>query len=113
MVTADLEAVLEYHRLTQHRPNRYAPGPGYLDWDNQPEPFRRFADALSTVPPEAWRQQREREAWRLMDRGVPEDIARRHVVQPFLVHGPNVVAVAAETGRPIEDVGVSGTPQSA
>jgi glutamate dehydrogenase len=67
-------------------------------------PFRAFGDALSSVAPEAWRQQREREAWSLMDRGVPEAVARRHVVQPFLVHGPNVVSVAADTGRSVEDV---------
>jgi glutamate dehydrogenase len=68
------------------------------------EPFRRFAEVLATVPPESWRQQREREAWRLMDRGVPEAIARRHALRPFLVHAPNVVSVAAETGRSVEDV---------
>ena len=39
-----------------------------------------------------------------MDRGVPEDIARRHVIQPFLVHGPNAVTVAERTGRSLEDV---------
>jgi glutamate dehydrogenase len=39
-----------------------------------------------------------------MDRGVPEVVSRRHVVQPFLVHGPNVVTVVAATDRPVEDV---------
>jgi glutamate dehydrogenase len=39
-----------------------------------------------------------------MDRGVPEDLARRHVILPFLAHGPNVVSVAGETGRPVEEV---------
>jgi glutamate dehydrogenase len=68
------------------------------------EPFRRFAESLSSVAPENWRVRREREAWRLVDRGVPEPVAGRHVLQPFLVHGPNVASVAAETGRPIEQV---------
>ena len=39
-----------------------------------------------------------------MDRGVPEGIARAHVLQPFLVHGPNVADVALATGRSFEDV---------
>jgi glutamate dehydrogenase len=72
--------------------------------DAHREPFRTFVKTLSAVAPEGWRLQREREAWALMDRGVPEAVARRHVVQPFLVHGPNVVSVGAATGRPIEDV---------
>jgi glutamate dehydrogenase len=39
-----------------------------------------------------------------MDRGLPEDVARRHVTQPFLVHGPNVASVAAASGRTIDEV---------
>jgi SagB-type dehydrogenase family enzyme len=41
-----LRQVLEYHRLSKHRPQGYAPGPGYLDWANQPDPFRRFPGAV-------------------------------------------------------------------
>lgn len=39
------EAIRRYHLETRHRPEAYAPGPGFLDWDSQPDPFRRFADA--------------------------------------------------------------------
>jgi glutamate dehydrogenase len=39
-----------------------------------------------------------------MDRGLPEDVARRHVTQAFLVHGPSVASVAAATGRTTEEV---------
>jgi glutamate dehydrogenase len=67
-------------------------------------PFGRFEAALGTVAPEPWRVQREREAWSLAERGVPEEIAHRHTLQRFLVHGPNVVSVAAETGLPVEEV---------
>ncbi len=35
----------DYHERSKHRPERYAPGPGRLDWANQPEPFRTFAGA--------------------------------------------------------------------
>jgi glutamate dehydrogenase len=68
------------------------------------EPFRTFADAVAEAAPAAWRQERERAAWALMDRGVPEDVARRHVIEPFLVHGPNVLAASEAAGRSIADV---------
>ncbi|MGH8737837.1 MAG: SagB/ThcOx family dehydrogenase [Burkholderiales bacterium] len=32
----------DYHERSKHRLNRYAPGPGQLDWANQPNPFRRY-----------------------------------------------------------------------
>ncbi len=46
-----LETVLAYHAATKHQPQRYANGPGYLDWDNQPDPFRRFDGAVSVLLP--------------------------------------------------------------
>src|SRR6185436_8251776 len=67
-------------------------------------PFRAFAAAVGEVAPARWLQEREREAWALMDRGVPEGMARSHVLQPFLVHGPNVADVALATGRSFDDV---------
>ncbi len=36
------ERVRAYHELSKHHLDRYAPGPGKLDWANQPDPFRRF-----------------------------------------------------------------------
>jgi len=39
---ADIAA---YHERTKHRPDRYANGPGGLDWASQPNPFRRFTGA--------------------------------------------------------------------
>jgi glutamate dehydrogenase len=68
------------------------------------EPFRAYADAAARAAPEAWRRDREREAWRLMDAGVPEDVARRHVHQPVLAHAPAAIAVARETGASMDDV---------
>ena len=35
--------VRAYHRLSMHRPDASAPGPGALDWSNQPDPVRRHA----------------------------------------------------------------------
>ncbi|HCK82875.1 MAG TPA: SagB/ThcOx family dehydrogenase [Candidatus Competibacter sp.] len=40
-----LARVIAYHQASKHHPDRYAPGPGGLDWANQPDPFRRFAGA--------------------------------------------------------------------
>jgi SagB-type dehydrogenase family enzyme len=37
-----------YHELTKHHFQRYSPGPDGLDWNNQPAPFRRYADAPFT-----------------------------------------------------------------
>ena len=37
--------VRTYHQGTKHLPGRFAPGPGYMDWANQPDPFRRFSGA--------------------------------------------------------------------
>jgi hypothetical protein len=46
-----LDAVLTYHHLTKHNYYRYAAGPGYLDWDSQPNPFRRYETApLHALP---------------------------------------------------------------
>ena len=47
----ELEAVMRYHERTKHHFNRYAPGPGELDWANQPDPFRRYAGAALTRLP--------------------------------------------------------------
>lgn len=38
-------AVARYHERSKHHPERYAPGPGGLDWATQPDPFRRFEGA--------------------------------------------------------------------
>jgi SagB-type dehydrogenase family enzyme len=48
---SDLEAVLRYHERTKHQFNRFAAGPGQLDWANQPDPFRRYAGAALTRLP--------------------------------------------------------------
>ncbi|WP_457977915.1 SagB/ThcOx family dehydrogenase [Ectopseudomonas composti] len=37
--------VLAYHQLSKHAPERFASGPGQLDWATQPAPFRRYEGA--------------------------------------------------------------------
>ena len=38
-----LDVVIRYHQQTKHHFFRYARALGYLDWANQPDPFRRYA----------------------------------------------------------------------
>ncbi len=40
---AALQTVRAYHQRSKHRFEAYAPGPGTLDWDAQPAPFRHFS----------------------------------------------------------------------
>lgn len=40
-----VERVINYHLRTKHHFNRYSRSLGYLDWANQPDPFRRFEGA--------------------------------------------------------------------
>src|SRR3989454_10674300 len=40
-----LEIVMRYHEETKHHFNRYARALGYMDWANQPNPFRRYGGA--------------------------------------------------------------------
>ncbi len=40
-----IEHVIHYHQATKHHFSRYARSLGYLDWANQPDPFRRFQGA--------------------------------------------------------------------
>jgi len=43
--TDPIDQVIRYHIQTKHHFNRYARALGYLDWANQPNPFRRFEGA--------------------------------------------------------------------
>jgi len=46
-----LEIVKQYHEQTKHEFNKYARSLGYMDWANQPDPFRRYEGApLFTLP---------------------------------------------------------------
>src|SRR5215510_11899265 len=43
--TDPVDQIIHYHIQTKHHFNRYARTLGYLDWANQPDPFRRFEGA--------------------------------------------------------------------
>ena len=65
--------------------------------------FAEVSDAISQVGPDAWRDEHEQVARRLIAEGVPEAVAFRHAFQPELVHAPDIIAVALATARsPLE-----------
>ena len=46
-----LDGVMRYHQETKHHFSRFARAPGFLDWTNQPDPFRRYEGSpLSALP---------------------------------------------------------------
>lgn len=49
MEEAFVSQIIAYHEATKHHFQAFAPGPGYLDWANQPDPFRRYGGA-SVIP---------------------------------------------------------------
>ncbi len=42
---------IEYHLATRHFPNKYAKSLGYLDWANQPNPYKEYTNATKIVLP--------------------------------------------------------------
>ena len=44
-VQSVLDVTLSYHQRSKHFPFQFAPSVGYMDWDTQPDPFRRFEGA--------------------------------------------------------------------
>lgn len=45
------QTVIDYHNRTKHTLQRYAKGPETIDWDDQPDPFRRFLGCeIITLP---------------------------------------------------------------
>ena len=49
--TDPVEQVIQYHIQTKHHFHRYARSAGYLDWANQPDPFRRYEGTTLTPLP--------------------------------------------------------------
>ncbi len=41
----DLKIIFQYHNNSKHGYYSFAPGPGYLDWNSQPDPFRSYEGA--------------------------------------------------------------------
>jgi glutamate dehydrogenase len=66
--------------------------------------FERLVDVLPGLGTEDRKRRREEIQERLVADGVPAEVAAAHALRPDLVHAPDMVAVAATTGRSIEDV---------
>ncbi|UCF94467.1 MAG: SagB/ThcOx family dehydrogenase [Desulfobacterales bacterium] len=45
------QEVVHYHEATKHHLHRYAKSLGYMDWQNQPNPFRSYEGAVSIPLP--------------------------------------------------------------
>ena len=43
MTSEKYEEIISYHETTKHHYDRYARSPGYMDWKNQPNPFRTYS----------------------------------------------------------------------
>jgi glutamate dehydrogenase len=66
--------------------------------------FAELSDVIDQTGPDAWREEREEAALRLMAQGVPSDLARTLAFQSELVHGPDIISVAHRTGWPVLEV---------
>jgi glutamate dehydrogenase len=67
-------------------------------------PFARLVAALPEIGSDAWRSGREEVVQGLVARDVPIDVAWSHALTPELMPAPDIIAVAAETGRSVETV---------
>jgi glutamate dehydrogenase len=66
--------------------------------------FSELSEVIERVGSEGWRGPREEQVAYLAQQGIEERLGRRHVYQPELAHGPDIIAVARETGRALQDV---------
>ena len=82
--TDALDQVFHYHDSTKHHYQRYAPGPGYLDWATQPNPFRRYAGArlLGLERPPVTNEPLYDESY-VQDRVSPARVTRQTISQLF------------------------------
>jgi glutamate dehydrogenase len=67
--------------------------------------FVEIARGIRTMGPKQWQNRLERQVKRFVELGVPEAIAMGHVFQTELVHAPDIIDVATDTGLPLSDVG--------
>jgi len=51
-----LEIIQNYHNRTKHTLQRYAKGPETIDWEDQPDPFRRFSGCQQVMLPPPGKQ---------------------------------------------------------
>jgi glutamate dehydrogenase len=66
--------------------------------------FAELSSVLDGAGPEDWRARRLAVAATLVEQGVDPAIAHRHAFQAELAHAPDIIEVAAETGRSLAEV---------
>ena len=66
--------------------------------------FAELEAALPEIGSEEWREGRTDAAQRLVERGVPAEVAGGHVLLDELVFAPDVASVAEASGRPVAEV---------
>jgi glutamate dehydrogenase len=86
----------------------------YLSWESQGDVatviaagrsgVERLSATLPELGTEERRTRREANVDRLVGAGVPHEIASAHALSAELAHAPDMVAVAASTGRELDDV---------
>ncbi|MDO9226513.1 MAG: nitroreductase family protein [Pseudomonadota bacterium] len=76
-MTDPVASTLAYHARTKHQLDRYAAGPGTLDWDAQPDAFRHWRDTHVTP--------------------LPREVMARHVLWPQLDQARPAHAFTPET----------------
>ncbi len=64
--------IAAYHQRTKHSSRRYARGPGFLDWETQPDPFRTYAGARRVALP--LRQEAATPAWGELEKQPPSPL---------------------------------------
>jgi glutamate dehydrogenase len=67
-------------------------------------PFARLIAVLPDIGGEEWREHRSEVAAGLIEAGVPDEVAWAHALTPELMRAPDIIAVADDTGRAVEDV---------
>jgi glutamate dehydrogenase len=67
-------------------------------------PFARLVAVLPDIGGDEWKAQRHATTARLVEAGVPQEVAWAHVLAPELVQAPDIITVAQATGRPVEHV---------
>lgn len=66
--------------------------------------YEALTESIGTTGAEAWQRARHDATAELRSRGVPERIAKRHAHIEDLVHAPDIIELAQQTGRSVGEV---------
>jgi SagB-type dehydrogenase family enzyme len=87
-----IDAVITYHEQTKHHFGHYARSLGYLDWNTQPDPFRRFRGSRTVLLPLAERDDSPPFADLQAGRPAPPRPRDAHTIGYFLQHAMGLSA---------------------